>query len=273
MKLGACVVLYEHTPEKINTFAPICDCVVAVDNGNNAVPEGIHRIFMGGNKGIAAALNAGFEYLIKQGCDVVLTMDDDSSFPLADAPAILPIVENRLGEYGILGLNFNYSPEKKTDAVINVRNWLTSGNFVSTNAWKSVGGYREELFIDYVDFDFCTRLEQVGYKVGYLRDYSIEHKIGDPIEFRLIGRTFHAMNHSPIRDYYRYRNARFLSRENPQAFEIEYLKELFWQLLKMLLFEDNKAEKLRMIRKGIADGKKGNLGKYSSQQRGMSSEQ
>ncbi len=267
------MVLYAHTPEKINTYAPFCDCVVAVDNGDNAVPEGIHRLPMGGNKGIAAALNAGFEYLIKQGCDAVLTMDDDSSFPLADASAVLPLVEKRLGDYGIVGLNFNCSPDSKSDVVIRTHNWLTSGNFVSTEAWKAVGGYREELFIDYVDFDFCSRLEQAGYKVGYLRDYSIEHRIGNPIEFKLLGRTFHAMNHSPIRDYYRYRNARFLSKENPQAFEKEYLKELFWQLPKMLLFEDNKAEKLRMIRKGIADGKQGKLGKYSSQQRGTSSEQ
>ena len=263
MKLGACVVLYEHTPEKINTFAPICDCVVAADNGNNAVPEGVHRISMGGNKGIAAALNAGFAYLAEQGCDAVLTMDDDSAFPLDDTQAILSLVEGKLGEYGIVGLNFNNSAENKSKVVIDVRNWLTSGNFVSTEAWKSVGGYREELFIDYVDFDFCTRLEQAGYKVGYLRDYSIEHKIGDPIEFKVFGRTFHAMNHSPLRDYYRFRNARFLSKENPKVFEKEYLKELFWQLPKMLLFEDNRAEKLRMIRRGISDGKKGKLGKYN----------
>lgn len=263
MKIGACVVLYEHTPKKINTYVPACDCIVAVDNGNNAVPEGVHRISMGGNKGIAAALNAGFTYLAEQGCDVVLTMDDDSAFPLDDAQAILSLVEDKLGKYGIVGLNFNYSPDNKADVVIDVRNWLTSGNFVSAEAWKQIGGYREELFIDYVDFDFCTRLEQAGYKVGYLRDYSIEHKIGDPIEFKVFGRTFHAMNHSPIRDYYRFRNARFLSGENPQVFEKEYLKELFWQLPKMLLFEDNRAEKLCMIRRGISDGKKGKLGKYN----------
>lgn len=264
MKLGACVVLYERPPEKINTFAPFCDCAVAVDNGSNAAPEGVHYISMNGNMGIAAALNAGFEYLISQGCDVVLTMDDDSAFPLDDAGEILETVNEKVGEYGIVGLNFNYSPKNKTKMVKNSVFWLTSGNFVDVNAWKTAGGYREELFIDYVDFDFCNRVSEAGYKIGYLRDYSIQHEIGSPIEFKLFGKTFHAMNHSPLRDYYRFRNARFLSKENPKAFEKEYLKEIFWQLPKMLMFEDRRKEKLAMIREGIKDGKKGKLGKKDS---------
>ena len=266
MKLGACVVLYEHAAEKINTYVPFCTFTVAVDNGDNSasLPEVLHYISMEGNKGIAAALNAGVEYLASQGCDAVLTMDDDSAFPADDAEAILSIVKEKLGEYGIVGLNFNQFPEEKTDSLIDCNCWLTSGNIVSVDAWRAVGGYREELFIDYVDFDFCNRLRKAGYKVGYLRDYSIAHTIGNPIEFHLFRKKYHAMNHSVIRNYYRFRNARFLSKEDPKAFEKEYLKEVFWQLPKMLLFEDNRKEKLSMIKQGLKDGRIGKLGKSDS---------
>lgn len=263
MKLGACVVLYKQKPSYLDSFLPFCDEVVIADNGNNPMSgDKIHYISMNGNQGIAAALNAGLEYLESIGCDVVLTMDDDSRFPISDANGILQIIEDKPKEYGIIGLNFNSKTDEKSNSVKDVKYWLTSGNFLDVKAWRDAGGFREDLFIDYVDFEFAYRLKKAGYKVGVLEDYSIQHRIGNPIEFKLLGRTFHAMNHPAIRDYYRYRNARFLAMEDFHFFGKEYLKELLWQYPKMLFFEDDTRAKRTMIRRGIKDAKKGKLGKF-----------
>ena len=265
MKLGACVVLYEKNEKilnNINTYLPFCESVVAVDNGNNPVEgEGIVYISMGGNCGVAAALNRGLKTLEELGCDVALTMDDDSCFPLELAEEILPVVEEELKTHSIVGMNFNYFPEIRGKVVNKTKFWLTSGNFVKIDAWRAAGGYKEELFIDYVDFEFCFRAG----RVCYLRDYSISHKIGNPIEFRLFGKSFHAMNHSPLRDYYRFRNSRYLAKKYMGAFAAEYAKELFWQLPKMLIFEKNRREKLKMIKRGLKDAGKGRLGKYEEE--------
>ena len=261
MKLGVCVVLYERECKSIKSYLGMSDCVAVVDNGNNTAPEDAHYISMNGNKGIAAALNEGINYLKNQGCSVVLTMDDDSIFPFESAEDILKIVVENISSYGILTINFNSFPEKKTDRIVDVKNWITSGNFVNLEAWEKTGGYREELFIDYVDFDFCARVKKAGYRIGLLEDYSIVQTIGSPIEFRVFGKTFHAMNHSAVRDYYRFRNARYLAREDFGTFGGEYLKEIFWQYPKMILFENNLNEKKIMIKQGKKDAKKGKLGK------------
>ena len=262
MKLGICVVLYEHDFKSIKKIKEVSNRIVAVDNGLNNVHSSVNYISMNGNKGIAAALNTGLTYLKNQGCDVALTLDDDSLFPVEDKDSILKLIDEKIEEYGVLGLNFNVTTEIKTDEIEEVPYWLTSGNFVNLKAWESVNGYREELFVDYVDFDFCTRLRKADFKVGYLKDYSISHSIGNPLEFKIFGRTFHAMNHAPVRDYYRFRNARYLAHEDFKSFGRAYLRELFWELPKLLLIERNRKEKIKMIVHGIKDAKKGKLGKF-----------
>ena len=50
-------------------------------------------IDMDGNKGIAAALNKGIEYLDSKNMDFALTMDQDSLFPTKYYPNILKLVD------------------------------------------------------------------------------------------------------------------------------------------------------------------------------------
>ena len=46
--------------------------------------------------------------------------------------------------------------------------------------------------------------------IRLLPGYRILHTIGNPIEIQFLGKTFYALNHSPIRYYYRYRNSYYL---------------------------------------------------------------
>ena len=270
-KLGCCVVLYnpdETVFSNIESYRGIADYTVLVDNSDNLsltsgktmIEESLGYISMGGNKGIAAALNEGCKDLIENGCEVVLTMDQDSKYPVDDHGSILPIVEGLLDDFAIVGLNYNNDVEEKTASISVEKYWLTSGNFLRLDDYELVGGFNDDLFIDYVDIEFGHRLYEAGKRLCYLTDYSLEHSIGNPIEIRLFGKSFYAMNHSPFRYYYRYRNSRYLYGTDRRFYGEKYLKEILVNIPKLILFEPDKRQKLRMVFKGLSDGRSGLLG-------------
>lgn len=256
--------------ENVASYLPFLERLVAVDNsdGSNEVVgtlagySKVEVVSMDGNKGIAAALNAGCGALLSAGFDVALTMDQDSIFPIRDSQAILEQIERLIGEYAVIGLNFNSNEVGDPSELVETKYWLTSGNFVNLHAYSKVGGFDERLFIDYVDIEYGHRLKEAGMKEGYLKNFSLNHSIGNPIEIRLFGKSFRAMNHAPIRYYYRYRNSRYLYGTDKRFYRNKYFKELLFNIPKMLLFEPFKVKKVRMIIRGLSDGRTAMLGPY-----------
>lgn len=272
--VGSCTVLYnpnESVLTNLNSYSNCVDVSVVVDNSDtkNEISQSLKNdpnfiyIDMDGNKGIAAALNKGIEYLNSKNIDFALTMDQDSLFPTKYYPNILKLVNKYKTYYSVIGLNFNQD-NGGLDEIIEVPYWITSGNFVNISDFMSVGGFMNELFIDYVDFELGYKFKKNGFKICYLKDFSLKHTIGNPIEIHLFGKTYYAMNHSPIRYYYRYRNAYYLYHfVDRQFFKKEYYKEMIVNTLKMLIYEKNQKVKFSMIRKGIQDAKCKKMGKFN----------
>lgn len=272
--VGSCTVLYnpnESVLTNLNSYSNCVDVSVVVDNSDtkNEISQSLKNdpnfiyIDMDGNKGIAAALNKGIEYLNSKNIDFALTMDQDSLFPTKYYPNILKLVNKYKTDYSVIGLNFNQD-NGGLDEIIEVPYWITSGNFVNISDFMSVGGFMNELFIDYVDFELGYKFKTNGFKICYLKGFSLKHTIGNPIEIHLFGKTYYAMNHSPIRYYYRYRNAYYLYHfVDRQFFKKEYYKEMIVNTLKMLIYEKNQKVKFSMIRKGIQDAKCKKMGKFN----------
>ena len=272
--VGSCTVLYnpnESVLTNLNSYSNCVDVSVVVDNSDtkNEISQSLKNdpnfiyIDMDGNKGIAAALNKGIEYLNSKNIDFALTMDQDSLFPTKYYPNILKLVNKYKTDYSVIGLNFNQD-NGGLDEIIEVPYWITSGNFVNISDFMSVGGFMNELFIDYVDFELGYKFKKNGFKICYLKDFSLKHTIGNPIEIHLFGKTYYAMNHSPIRYYYRYRNAYYLYHfVDRQFFKKEYYKEMIVNTLKMLIYEKNQKVKFSMLRKGIQDAKCKKMGKFN----------
>mgnify|MGYP002613791529 FL=1 len=271
LKIGSCTVLFNPDISNVETYKDLVDVCVVVDNSENKneVSKYFEKdssyiyIDMHGNQGIAAALNAGIEYLHSKNMDMALTMDQDSLFPTSDYLAIYQLIEKYKDEYSLIGLDVNrVDPSQE---IISVPYWITSGNFVSISDFYLVGKMNESLFIDYVDFDLGYRFKKAHLKIGYLSGYCITHTIGNPIPIHVLNRTFYALNHSPIRYYYRYRNAYYLYHYvDKEFFKKEYRREMFGSLIKMFLFEKKRNEKIKMIKKGLTDAKKRCLGKFNA---------
>lgn len=274
LKIGSCTVLFNPDRDVISnveTYKDLVDVCVVVDNSErkNEVSKYFEEdssyiyIDMHGNQGIAAALNAGIEYLHSKNMDMTLTMDQDSLFPTSDYLAIYQLIEKYKDEYSLIGLDVNRVDSSKE--IVLVPYWITSGNFVNISDFYLAGKMNESLFIDYVDFDLGYRFKKAHLKIGYLSGYCITHTIGNPIPIHVLNKTFYALNHSPIRYYYRYRNAYYLYHYvDKEFFKKEYRREMFGSLIKMFLFEKNRNEKIKMIKKGLSDAKKRRLGKFNA---------
>ena len=274
LKIGSCTVLFNPDRDVISnvvTYKDLVNVCVVIDNSENKnevskyFEEDSSYIYidMHGNQGIAAALNAGIAYLRSKNMDMALTMDQDSLFPTSDYLAIYQLIEKYKDEYSLIGLDIN--KVNQSQEIVSVPYWITSGNFVNISDFYLAGKMNESLFIDYVDFDLGYRFKKAHLKLGYLSGYCITHTIGNPIPIHVLNKTFYALNHSPIRYYYRYRNAYYLYHYvDKEFFKKEYRREMFGGLIKMLIFEKKRNEKIKMIKKGLFDAKNKRLGKLDA---------
>ena len=268
MNIAGCVVIYnpdEGAAKNISTYAPLVQKVFVIDNSDTAnedvlskiraVGSNIEIISMHGNMGIAAS---------KQGFDYLLTMDDDSYFTgdtlsqyLDKAKAIFDSDDK------VIQIGIHNSGDKDDDLVVNNENpeWLiTSGSIMDIRKSVEVGAFLEKLFIDEVDREFCYRASKMGYKMRRVLDLTMQHNLGAPIRGKILGRSFEAMGHSKIRKYYIFRNCTYVMMTYPQTRK-PYRHFLFATWLKTILVEDDKLNKLKYMRMGRRDAKRGKFGK------------
>jgi rhamnosyltransferase len=132
-------------------------------------------------------------------------------------------------------------------------------------ALNQIGGFREDLFIDYVDYDVCLRLRASGWKVAVEPAAVLRHTIGAQTPHRLLWLVpVDSSNHSPDRQYYKYRNYVLLARDRTLQVDLRSMvldaAALLWQPVKIMLFERDRRQKLRAMGQGVTDGIRGRTG-------------
>ena len=279
MKVLAGITLYnpniDRLKENIDAIYFQVEEVVCVDNGSDdfkqikqlltsQYPE-IVVIQNQKNLGVAKALNQMFAYAKENGFDWVLTLDQDSVCP-DNLIKVYREVVSRLNEFedlrhvGILcpqtvDRNFDSRTDYQEKYIL-VDKCITSASLTSVKTWETVGGFWEELFIDFVDHDFCARCKEHGIKILQLNDVQILHELGNGVHHNFLGRRVTALNHRPMRKYYMVRNWIIYMHVHKDV--IDYKKErnsYRFFFLKTFLFEKQKLEKLKQMRKGRRDGK------------------
>lgn len=138
---------------------------------------------------------------------------------------------------------------------------ITSGTILNLSIISNIGLMKDELFIDFVDIEWCFRAVSCGYKIYAIPSVLLEHEIGSkPI--KIFGRVF--VNHSPIRHYYYFRNAIHLIKDKniPFAWKKMELLKIVPRFLVYSLLTENKTKHIRMMIKGIYDGINSITGKY-----------
>lgn len=270
------IILYNpdlsRLQENIFAILPQVDKVVLVENGSSDITylkefedEKIELIVNEENMGIAYALNQVMQFAHDNGADWALTLDQDSVVPpdLIDKYMKLTSID-KVGMIccKIVDRNFGETTEQKskTCGYEEVPMCITSASMLNRKAWKEVGGFAEEFFIDAVDFDMCLLLREHGYKIIRTYDTQLLHEVGHSQIRKLFGKEYLVYHHSPLRYYYMVRNGLYLGKRH--HFVVHSTIRAFRQIAMALIYEDRKKEKLTMMAKGFWHAIIGRYGKY-----------
>jgi len=253
--------------ENIAAITTQVDSILCVDNGSNNIVKIEHIlslqypdiIFIKNfkNLGVATALNQMFQYAQFNGYDWVLTLDQDSICPQNLIKEFKEFIgKKRIGCICPLVKDRNYMRiDKHHGKVEKVDKCITSASLNSVDAWKDVKGFTDELFIDFVDHDYCAKLIEHGYKILRINSVILLHEIGKGKDHKLFGLHFTTLNHNAFRKYYIVRNRIYYMYVHKKI--INYKKELlkFYILFfKTIFFEDDKFKKIIAMFKGWRDG-------------------
>lgn len=266
-KICAGIVTYnpdlDRLRENIEHIKEQVEVVFIADNGSTNIDSvfnlsaeyrNVRLVKLPENQGIARALNILCKSAYEMSYDWIITLDQDSVSPDALVSSLVHFVGE---DIAVISPNIEYRNNNQytyhtteTSAIVE---WaITSASLTSLKVWQILGGFDDKLFIDYVDYDFCIRAKQKGYKT--IRVYSVVllHELGRLSCKKIFGKTVHVTNHSAFRYYYMSRNALYIEHK---LHTINAKKEILKLLIKILVFEESKIEKIRRIYRGIKDSK------------------
>jgi rhamnosyltransferase len=241
----------------------------------------VEIIFNKRNMGLAKAQNIGIKRAIEENYDWVLLLDHDSSLDekmvnemlevynslsvkeqnqiAILAPNIVDVNINMPSSYltssGFLIKREKCIPDKKY--LENIVWVIASGSMIKTSVIREVGLMREDFFIDYIDAEFCLRVKKNNYGILVISNAILHHKLGDKKLYRFFGFNIKPTLHPPSRRYYIYRNRIKVWREFFFTFPSIVIFDVlvaFYDIFKILFFEDGRPEKFKKILKGVKDG-------------------
>ncbi len=285
-RVAAVVVAYRpgpEVPQHLAALRPQVERLIVVDNAATSASRdlltaagGIDYVSNTANLGIAAALNQGAALALAAGCDWVATFDQDSLAPAGYIAGLLGALDRvpRPGAVAILApvyrdrhLGFLFSPaqplagDPAADVPVSVT--ATSGNLVAAAALRATGGFRDDYFIDCVDFEFCLRCRAAGWQVIEVRRMVLEHAAGRWQERRWLGKARRFNDYPAERRYYQARNRPPLYRAYA-AFDPRWVARDAWgyacDLLKLALFCRGRRAKFGAVLAGLRDGLDGRMG-------------
>lgn len=243
----------------------------------HAMPAIVHR--MEGNVGVATGFNVGIRAAMAAGATHVLLSDQDS-LPDMDMVERLMATEKECRGEGrpaaVVGPDFyNEVSEKSFRFEVPRRGWpiyrhgrptveqpvldvaalISSGALMPLDILHDVGLLRDDLFIDFVDIEWCERARRLGYRCVADGRARMRHAMGEArLRLWLFGwRTVGRYGKTRLR--YQARNATALLREPvDRRLKLGLLLFLLAKLYAYACFSDSRTEDLPALLAGIMDG-------------------
>ncbi|MEM5386448.1 glycosyltransferase family 2 protein [Paraburkholderia phymatum] len=206
-----------------NGSTPECAARIEQACGRRAV---LHRL--SANVGIAAAQNRGVALAREQGATDVLLLDHDSVPQPGMVATLVKAASQLRGSGHVLGAVGPAIVDRKSRAAapvpviadggitfvdvggtapVRCEYLIASGTLIALEAFHAVGPMNEAYFVDQVDVEWCLRAGAAGRAIFCVPQARLEHAIGDEVvSFWLLGRRELPV-HSPMRDYFYFRNS------------------------------------------------------------------
>ncbi|WP_455062112.1 glycosyltransferase [Prevotella fusca] len=270
--------MYNPRPADLNHICQLAEHYRGIVVDNSATPSfatgqigQMDYIFNHGNLGIAEAQNRGLNQVLEDNRITHVVFLDQDSRVTTDYPNLITTqyeaIRVRQPQLAMLGptvVREDCSEEYRSaihrdimseDGFIIRRDVISSGSCVATEVLRKVGLNDSQLFIDFVDFEWCWRAEAKGYICGITSKVQIRHKVG--VDELRIGKHTVIIS-SPIRYYYTYRNYQWLLRRAyvPRQWKIA---QGIKQLLRLIYFPflvKGGCERWKFMVKGLLAGLK-----------------
>jgi rhamnosyltransferase len=292
-RFGLIFVLYDPTEEFLLNLArarALCENLVAVDNSPDAdarlhtylCEQGIHLLINHNKGGLAGAYNRGAEVLLAQQCDVIFLMDQDSDIEplffmkMMDACANLgtdtflmgpKIYEINLKKCMAVFQPGKYLPKRlyiddQTEGLFPSLCIISSGSAISAAAYRKLGAFREDYFIEYIDIEYSLRAVSQNVPVYMNAAVTMRQTTG---QIERHGKGF-TTNHLAWRRYYGARNAVHCLYTHRATWGLHWISAVLavHQAICVLRYEPEKLRKITAILCGYVDGLFGLLGTFES---------
>jgi rhamnosyltransferase len=255
--------------------------IIIVDNTPNGSKDlekyktysNIEIIYLYDNYGIAYAQNVGIKKALENNADYILLSDQDTVYPPDFVEKMLEcFAEEKVAACGPVYINtvtgvlspirkIYFKKEYVTSGKHEVFQMIASGKILNSRYLPDIGLMREDLFIDYVDHEWCWRAIKKGYKLLINADVKIDHKLGYSWR-KFFGKKISLSNH--IRYYYLVRNVFYLALYSDTLsfpHRILLLSQGFKFLIAYPLLSKPHIKNLKFVLKGFYHGIIGKLGK------------
>jgi rhamnosyltransferase len=177
-------------------------------------------IYNNSNIGLASALNIGILEAKKQGAEMVALFDQDTELPLHFTKDMLNYINHYQGDKPVavyspifynyiinkIGKHINFKLFRLIRATVSENDdyahphyVITSGSILPIEVLDDIGLMREELFIDFVDIEWCLRARRHNYEIVAINKVRIDHHLGD-YAVKFMGERYPI--HSPLRMYF-----------------------------------------------------------------------
>lgn len=280
--------------QQLESLVPQLDCIYIIDNGSHnskfiveiickfECSNKIKYLGLIENIGLAAAQNIGINRAKEISASHIVLFDQDSLLENEFINGLLACEKELLGQgvsVAAIGPSF-YDPTTGADYPATIycgpfikrvnfddEDYLeatfiiASGCMIRMDILDQTGLMCEELFVDYIDVEWCLRAKSKGLPVYITKKARMAHTVGDK-RISVFGRTMSV--HGPIRRYYLIRNSFMMLRKNyiPFGYKVREVTFNFLRFLIGLSQSENKSAFLYYSYRGLVDGIKGRFGPF-----------
>jgi rhamnosyltransferase len=285
-KFCIAITLYYPTDEqisKIENYLETFDKVLLVDNTPAELPllekstysldnENIIFLSNGVNLGMSCSLNLICNYAGTLNFDFCCVVDQDSEFYIENIKQMESFINTfDSKDVALFSPKIEYLHSKKKnistheselEPEFNYIEWaITSGSFINIKLFQILNGFDENYFIDRLELDFCEHARNEGYQIVQYNKVILNQELGH-IRNLLFG--FKIYEHTPLRNYYMFRNRIYFFLVKSNSNVIQRIGKLtllsFRHFLKIMFLETNKKSKCYHIALAIYDAFRGSFG-------------
>ncbi len=276
--IKALITIYNPTKEVPNNIKKIIsqvDEVFLCDNSEKdnsllfkeILNENVHYVFFNKNLGLSKAFNKVLKEMKYNwnNDDYIIFFDQDSNINdnhislLIDEYNNINTLKKDIGCLGTIYYDMNTKtyqiPKAKQQINKNsykVKSVITSSMVTTYKNLKKVNFWNEKIFLDYVDWDFCWRLQQSNLSCYITKVSPINHALGDGE--KKVG-IIKVKVGKPFRIYYQTRDGLYLLKERyvPFKYKVRFILNLTVRPIVHILVLGDKKKRVKYFFKGIND--------------------